>query len=78
MAAEYGDCVNCGQANLRPELITLSGSVRGEAYNVSMPGLVCPRCAYQTVEGEAMPEFGRLLADEYRKAHKLANGGEES
>jgi putative zinc finger/helix-turn-helix YgiT family protein len=36
-----------------------------------MLGLKCRHCGYETIEGAAMPEYGRLLADKYRTAHGL-------
>lgn len=63
-------CIQCDEADLRPEpTVELQGTVRGEAFTVQMPGLVCPNCGYKTIEGADMPEFGRLLADKYRAAH---------
>ncbi len=62
-------CIQCGQADLEPNVVHLPGTVRGENYVVEMQGLECPRCHYKTIEGVAMPEFGRLLADKYRAAH---------
>jgi putative zinc finger/helix-turn-helix YgiT family protein len=64
-------CYQCDQADLESTIIQLAGKVRGEEYVVEMIGLKCPRCSYQTIEGAAMPEFGRLLADKYRAAHGL-------
>src|SRR2546423_7169551 len=64
-------CINCGKADLEPKTIQLEGTVRGETYNVEMPGLQCPNCGYKTIEGPDMAEFGRLLADQYRVKHGL-------
>jgi putative zinc finger/helix-turn-helix YgiT family protein len=69
-------CVECGEANLEPATVQLSGTVRGESYTVEMQGLQCPGCGHKTIEGAAMPEFGRLLADKYRAAHRLLTSGE--
>lgn len=69
-------CIQCGQDNLKPVTVQLSGTVRGEKYTVELQGLQCPRCGYKTIEGAAMPEFGRLLADKYRAAHQLLTSGE--
>jgi putative zinc finger/helix-turn-helix YgiT family protein len=65
-------CRNCDQADLATNVvIELPGKVRGEDYTVEMLGLKCPHCGYQTVDGPAMPEYGRLLSDKYRAAHGL-------
>jgi len=64
-------CINCGLADLESKLVRLAGQVRGEDYTVEMLGLECPQCGYKTIDGPAMPEYGRLLADRYRTAHGL-------
>jgi putative zinc finger/helix-turn-helix YgiT family protein len=66
-----GDCFNCERADLQPADIQLAGTVRGDVYPVRMRGLRCPNCGYETIEGSDTPEFSRLLADEYRRAHGL-------
>lgn len=62
-------CIQCGRANLQSKRVQLQGTVRGEDYTIEMQGLECPRCGYTTVEGTAMPEYGRLLSDKYRARH---------
>jgi len=69
-------CIECDQADLEQRPIEISGSVRDETYTVQMLGLVCPCCDYQTIDGSAMPEYGRLLADKYRDAHGLLTSEE--
>jgi putative zinc finger/helix-turn-helix YgiT family protein len=65
-------CLNCDQADLESNIvISLPGTVRGEDYTVEMLGLKCPYCGYETVDGAAMPEYARQLADKYRAAHGL-------
>jgi len=65
-------CIKCGVADLEPQQhVQLSGVVRGETFTVTMPGLICPKCGYKTIEGSDMPAYGRLLADKYRAAHGL-------
>jgi len=54
----------------------LAGEVRGEHYSISTSGLICPNCGFVTIEGAQMPEFRRLLADEYRKNHGLLTSTE--
>ena len=65
------NCLECGRANLEPEMVRVSGNVRGQNYTVEMRGLRCPLCGYETIEGPQMAEFGRLLADRYREDHGL-------
>jgi putative zinc finger/helix-turn-helix YgiT family protein len=64
-------CINCGEAELKKQKIQLTGKVRGKEYTVAMQGSKCDHCGYQTIAGRDMEEFGRLLADEYRRAHGL-------
>jgi putative zinc finger/helix-turn-helix YgiT family protein len=75
-AETKGNCFECGIADLVPATIEVKGTVRGEDYNVSMRGLKCPNCGFQTIEGRDMPEYGRLLADKYRSAHNLLTSDE--
>jgi putative zinc finger/helix-turn-helix YgiT family protein len=75
-AHDNGNCLECGRADLEPAVVTDEGTVRGENYTVSMQGLKCPNCGYETIEGEEMQEYGRLLADEYRRAHGLLTSTE--
>ena len=76
MKANEGNCFNCGVADLQPANVQFKGKVRGEDYSVSMRGLKCPNCGFQTIEGQDMPEYGRLLADKYRSAHDLLTSDE--
>lgn len=69
-------CIECGQADLEPKTVRLQGSVRDETYTVEMQGLECPSCGYKTIEGAALPEFARLLADRYRAHHDLLTSEE--
>ena len=69
-------CIQCGEADLLPKKVQLPGTIRGETYEVEMSGLECPNCGYKTIEGSAMPEYGRLLADKYRANHRLLTSDE--
>jgi putative zinc finger/helix-turn-helix YgiT family protein len=69
-------CIQCGAADLEERKIELAGSVRDESHTVRMRGLACPNCDYQTIDGSAMPEYARLLSDEYRAAHNLLTSDE--
>ncbi|MBZ5591263.1 MAG: type II toxin-antitoxin system MqsA family antitoxin [Acidobacteriia bacterium] len=69
-------CIQCGRADLETRTIQLAGKVRDRDYTVEMRGLQCPRCGYKTIEGSDMPEFGRLLADQYRAEHGLLTSEE--
>jgi putative zinc finger/helix-turn-helix YgiT family protein len=54
----------------------LSGEIRKYPYTVKMEGLLCPNCGYSTVDSKSMVELGRLVADEYRRAHGLLTSSE--
>ena len=64
-------CIQCAKADLDAKSVELPGTVRDESYAIRMDGLACPLCGFTTIEGSAMPEYGRLLADKYRAAHGL-------
>ncbi len=70
------NCIQCGRANLESKKATLPGKIKGERFEVSMSGLVCPRCGYTTVEGRDMAEYMRLVADAYRSKHGLLTSDE--
>jgi len=64
-------CINCRKAELRETNVRLSGKFRGESYIVEMDGLQCPNCGFATVAGKAMPQFSKLLSEQYKIAHNL-------
>src|SRR5947207_2981869 len=66
-----GDCFNCEKANLRPADINIAGKLKSEVYTIHMRGLRCPNCGYETIEGADTPQFRRLLAEAYQRAHGL-------
>ncbi|MGH9582756.1 MAG: type II TA system antitoxin MqsA family protein [Bryobacteraceae bacterium] len=67
-------CVNCGRGRLQKRLTDVAGEIKGEKFLVRMDALVCPACGYTTVEGSAIPEYMRLIADAYRAKHDLLTG----
>jgi putative zinc finger/helix-turn-helix YgiT family protein len=70
------NCIQCGKAQLGKRRERVRGEVRGEEFSVTLPALVCPGCGFTTVEGVDMPEYMRLVADAYRKKHKLLTSDE--
>ncbi len=70
------NCPNCAKGNLRKENARIPGEIRGERFSVSMEGLVCPKCAWKTVDGKNMAEYMRRLADAYRARHGLLTSEE--
>jgi putative zinc finger/helix-turn-helix YgiT family protein len=71
-ASDKYDCIACGEADLVPGIVELTGTVKDETYKVQMMGLRCQLCGFQTFEGSgAMTEFRRLINEEYKRAHGL-------
>jgi putative zinc finger/helix-turn-helix YgiT family protein len=70
------NCPNCEASDLHVARVKLAGTVRGEEFSVETSGLRCPNCGFETIEGEDMPEYGRLLADAYRRTHGLLTSDE--
>jgi putative zinc finger/helix-turn-helix YgiT family protein len=69
-------CIRCEKAQLSKRKTRIRGEVKGEAFVVSLPALVCPNCRFTTVDGGDMAEYMRLVADAYRKKHKLLTSDE--
>jgi len=70
------NCIQCGKAQLVKRRARVRGELKGEAFSVTLPALVCPSCGFTTVEGVDMPEYMRLVADAYRKKHRLLTSDE--
>lgn len=68
-------CLKCDEVLQRREA-SLPGEFREEKCTVRMTALVCPKCDYRTLGGKDMPEYMRLVADEYRKRHGLLTSDE--
>lgn len=71
-----GDCFNCESADLQPATIQLAGTVKDQQFKVSMRGLRCPNCGYETIEGSDTPVFRKLLSEEYKRANNLLTAAE--
>jgi len=69
-------CFECGEGRLLPGLITLTGERNGESYTVTLEGLRCDRCGFETIDSAQSAEFTRLVSDAYRSAHVLLTGAE--
>jgi len=68
-------CLNCGE-ELRARRTDFNGEYAGVSVSIEMEGLVCDSCGYKTVPGSKMEEFGRLVADGYRKQKGLLTSGD--
>jgi len=70
------NCPDCGRANLRKRNTRIRAVVKSERFQISMRGLVCPKCGFTAVDGKDMPEYMRLVADAYRSRHGLLTSEE--
>jgi putative zinc finger/helix-turn-helix YgiT family protein len=70
------NCFECGDGTLRPQRIHLDGERNGEFFTVTMDGLRCEQCGFQTIDSNQSAEFTRLVSDAYRSAHGLLTGAE--
>jgi len=69
-------CFQCGADQLIEMQVELAGERNGESFVVSMPGLFCAACGFQTIDSRASAEFTRLVSDAYRRKHGLLAGSE--
>jgi putative zinc finger/helix-turn-helix YgiT family protein len=64
-------CPECGDAYLRRQMATVTGSRKGESFPVDVEALVCPKCDFTTVPRERAADFALRVANAYRKKHGL-------
>jgi HTH-type transcriptional regulator/antitoxin MqsA len=69
-------CFECERGKLEPAIVSLVGERHGESFTVSLDGLKCQECGFQTVDSEQSAEFTRLISDAYRTAHGRLTGKE--
>lgn len=50
-------CIKCGHAPMRPGPVTMSGPAFDLRITVSMHGLRCDACGFQTIRGRQIPDF---------------------
>lgn len=62
-------CFECGNGQLQPSRVMMTGSRHGESFTVEVDGFQCSSCGFKTVDSEQSVEFTRLISDEYRVAH---------
>lgn len=70
------NCPSCGRANVIKRNTRIQAVVKSERFQISMRGLVCPKCGFTAVDGKDMPEYMRLVADAYRSRHDLLTSEE--
>src|SRR2546426_12769764 len=69
-------CFECGNDALLASVVALTGTRHGESFTVTLQGLKCAECGFQTVDSEQSAEFTKLVSDEYRLAHGLLTAKE--
>jgi putative zinc finger/helix-turn-helix YgiT family protein len=69
-------CPDCNSGNLVIQSVTLVGDRNGEEFSVTVPGLRCESCDYQTIANSQSGEFTRAVSDAYRSKHGLLTGYE--
>lgn len=63
-------CQTCN-VEMAPKLVEFEDEYRGEPVTVSAAGLVCPKCKAEWFGLEDVAEYGRHVADAYRRTHRL-------
>src|SRR5665213_1254118 len=67
-------CFECNNGSLSPGLINMTGVRNGEEFTVTVPGLVCDSCGYETISNRQSGAFTRAVSDAYKAAHGLLTG----
>jgi putative zinc finger/helix-turn-helix YgiT family protein len=69
-------CPECCEGTLTTQPIQLVGERNGEKFTVTVVGLGCDRCGYQTITNTQGGEFTKAVSDAYRQKHGLLTGDE--
>src|ERR1022692_259899 len=67
-------CFECDHGELTPATVHLTGERHGESFEVTVSGLRCHECGFETVDSEQSAEFTKAVSDAYRVAHGLLTG----
>jgi putative zinc finger/helix-turn-helix YgiT family protein len=67
-------CFVCNDGALRDSSVSLKGSRNGEEFAVTVQGMTCDSCGYQTIDNRQSGEFTKAVSDAYRRAHGLLTG----
>jgi hypothetical protein len=62
-------CPECSEGTLKIQPVTLKGERYGEEFSVTVAGLACDRCDYETIANSQSNEFTKALSDAYRQKH---------
>jgi putative zinc finger/helix-turn-helix YgiT family protein len=57
-------------------MVTMTGVRNHEEFSVTVPGLACTSCGYQTIDNGQSGEFTKAVSDAYKAAHGLLTGSE--
>lgn len=76
MPTRVTTCPECTTGDLIVQPVTLTGTRNNEDFQVTVTGVQCDRCGYQTILNSQSGEFTRALSDAYRRAHGLLVGDE--
>ena len=69
-------CFECNSGTMVNSKVSLKGVRNGEEFTVSVPGLSCTSCGYQTIDNQQSGEFTKAVSDAYKRAHSLLTGAE--
>ena len=68
-------CISCGDADLETHPRVEFAGVEGtKKYCIVMPGLVCPKCKFKTVEGKDFAQLCRLVREALAEEEAILNG----
>jgi putative zinc finger/helix-turn-helix YgiT family protein len=69
-------CPECCMGDLIVHLVTQTGTRNHEDFEVTVNGVQCDSCGYQTILNSQSDEFTRAVSDAYRCKHGLLSGDE--
>jgi putative zinc finger/helix-turn-helix YgiT family protein len=76
MRARVTTCPECSTGDLIIHPVMLTGTRNNEDFEVTVTGVRCDNCGYQTILNSQSGEFTRAVSDAYRIAHGLLMGNE--
>jgi HTH-type transcriptional regulator / antitoxin MqsA len=69
-------CPICNHNGLAVRPVSLTGTRHGEEFTVTVEGMHCDNCGYETVSNRQSGEFTKAISDAYRTKHGLLTGVE--
>jgi putative zinc finger/helix-turn-helix YgiT family protein len=67
-------CFHCNEGGLAVQPVNLIGERYGEKFSVTVQGLRCDNCDYQTITNRQSGDFTKAVSDAYRQKHGLLTG----